>query len=117
MNRLKEIARSLDRQIDPAIRKAAEEVALGAQVRAPFETGALKRSIHVERQGDCDYLVVAGNREVYYGHFVEFGTARGGRPGGKGERGPTPPRPFLIPAAEVVRQNIDRLVRDALKDL
>jgi HK97 gp10 family phage protein len=104
-SRLDRIARSLDEEIDPAMRHVAERVAQGAQARVPVDSGALRNAIHVERQDEGAYRVVAGDGDVFYGHIVEHGSVR------------VPPRPFLLPAAESVRDNIDELVRAALKDL
>lgn len=99
------IARTLDEQIDPAIRNVAEQVAADAKGRVPVDSGALRNAIHVDRHGDGAYSVVAGNTEAFYGHIVEHGGVN------------APARPFLIPAAEATRDNVDELVRAALADL
>ena len=101
-SRLDNIAASLDEQLDSAIRRAAEMVEDGARDRAPVETGTLRDSIRSEKQSDAAYAVMAS---AFYAHMVENGTIK------------TPPRPFLMPAAEAVRDNIDELVRQALKDI
>jgi hypothetical protein len=99
-SRLATIAKTLDEEIDPGIRNAAEEVMRGAKSRVPKDTYALHDSIHVERIGP--------GKDVYYGHIVEGGSAAEGAP---------PPRPFLMPAYEAVRVHIDDLVRAALRDI
>lgn len=104
-SRLPRIARELDSQLEPALREIAVRIAVGAKARVPVDTGALRDAIHVERVDESTYLVVAGNGDVYYGHMVENGTVR------------EAPRPFLIPAAESARDNIDEAARRALGNL
>lgn len=104
-SRLDAIARTLDEEIDSGIRNAAEQIAADAKGRVPVDSGALRNAIHVDRHGDGDYSVVAGDSTAFYGHIVEHGGVN------------TPARPFLIPAAEATRDNIDELVRAALKDI
>lgn len=86
------------------MRLAAEAIEVGAKSRVPVDSGDLRNSIHTERIDD-GYAVVAGDSDVFYGHIVEHGSTR------------TAPRPFLIPAAEAVRDNLDDLVRAAFRDL
>ena len=105
-SRLGTIARKLDEEIDPGIRNAAEEISESAKSRVPVESGRLRDAIHVEKVGEGQYAVVAGDgHDVYYGHMVEFGTTHSAA------------RPFLTPAYEAVRPHIDALVRAALRDL
>lgn len=104
-SRLDNIARSIDDEIDTALRLGAEAVAAAARERVVVDSGDLKNSIHVERKGIDVYTVVAGDDDVYYGHMVENGTTR------------TPPRPFLVPSLEANRDNILRAVDDALENL
>lgn len=104
-SRLDTIAASLDEEIDLAMRLAAEAIEAGAKSRVPVDSGDLRDSIHVVKQDEGSYSVIAGDSKVFYGHLVESGTTK------------TPPRPFLIPAAEAERDNIDSLVRRAFGDL
>ena len=104
-SRLKHIAATLDEQLDVAIRNTAEAIASGAQSRVPVDSGALRDSIHVDKVGDGSYAVIAGNTKAFYGHIIEHGSVR------------TPPRPFLVPAAEAERDNVDNRAHDALRDL
>jgi HK97 gp10 family phage protein len=105
-SRLDNIARALDEEIDTGIKRAADQIALDAKARVPVNTGALRDAIHVERVDVGQYAVVAGDgRAVFYGHMVENGTIH------------QPARPFLTPAYEAQRPNIDALVKAALKDL
>lgn len=104
-SRLSEIAASLPKRVDRAVKEAAEEVANQARLRAPIQTGSLKASINVQREGPGRYTVVAGDGDVFYGHLVEFGTSH------------SAPQPFLIPALEVSRPRIDSLISESLRDL
>lgn len=103
-SRLDIIARSLPHEVDPAMKIAANAISEGAKERVPVESGDLRNAIHVEDIED-GYRVVGGSGDVFYGHFVEHGTVK------------LPARPFMAPAAEAVRNNIDSLVRAALRDL
>lgn len=103
-SRLKQIAAHLDEEIDSALRLTANAIAQGAQDRAPHDSGDLEASIHVEKTDD-GYAVIAGNDKVFYGHLVEHGTSH------------SPPKPFLIPAAESERDNLGKRGKDALKDI
>jgi HK97 gp10 family phage protein len=104
-SRLPQIAAQLQARIDTAVRAGAEAVSAQAKQRVPVESGALRDAIHVERGGVGEYTVVAGDREAFYGHLVEFGTVH------------TPPRPFLVPAAEASRDEITAAARTALRGL
>ena len=76
------------------------------------ETGRLAEAIHVERRyerGRVLTYVVAGDKEAFYGHFVEYGHKRRGG-------GWVPPHPFLIPAAEASRKVIENRGRNAVRD-
>lgn len=57
----------------------------------------LADEIHVEREAPASYLVVAGERDAYYGHILEHGSVQAA------------PRPFLLPALEA--QKPDALAR------
>lgn len=103
-SRLPEIAAQLDPKVKAATYKGAKLVEAGAQAGVEVRTGALRAAIHVE-EVPGGYSVVAGNREVYWGHFLEFGTSHSAA------------EPFLIPALEGNRDNITRLIGEALRDL
>lgn len=96
------MARLMAANVDDATRKTAEAVAEGASQRVPTDSGALKRAIHVVRDGPSSYRVVAGDREAFYGHIVEGGGAY------------TPARPFLVPALEEQREPHMRRMRKAM---
>lgn len=103
-SRLDTIALSLDEEIKPALRVAAEMIEDGAKARVPVDSGALKDSIRTDARDD-GYAVLVGDSDTFYAWMVEAGTVR------------TPARPFLLPAVEAVRADLDNLIRNALKDL
>jgi HK97 gp10 family phage protein len=104
-SRFDEIRRELPDRVDGAVKAAAGLIADGALERVPVDTGDLQRAIHVERQAEREYLVVAGDRSAFYGHMVEFGTSH------------SAPRPFLIPAFEAAREQVEAMVATSLKAL
>ncbi len=84
-----EIAASLRPKLDVALSETAENIAELARERVPTATHALQNSIHVEREGDATYRVLAGDETVEYGVYVEYGA------------NDKAPRPFLVPASEL----------------
>lgn len=112
-SRFPEIVAELRPKVGAAVKQAAEVVAEGAAQRVPDRTPlgqGLIASIHVEREDVAEYAVVAGDNEVFYGHFVEFGhAAKGG--------GQVAPRPFLVPAAEASADTAAALITAALRGL
>jgi HK97 gp10 family phage protein len=111
VNRFPLIRRQLRPRSLAGTRKIAEEIADRARQRAPVKTGALRDAIHV-RDTPAGHAVVAGDSDAFYGHFVEFGTAGGGR-----GQPPQPPRPFLIPAVEEARLGAEATVAASLRGL
>ena len=113
-SRLPEIAASLRPRVGAGVKAGAELIAGRAAAKAPDRTpfgAGLVASIHTERKGAAEYAVIAGDEDVFYGHFVEFGTEAG-------KRGyPTPAQPFLIPAAEESVEEIEALVTGVLRGL
>lgn len=104
-SRLPAVANALKPRVDHAVKATAERVAADAKDRAPVNTGALRDAIHVQRTGDSEYAVIAGDNDVFYGHMVEHGTSH------------TAPRPFLIPALEAARSEIVQAARAAVRSL
>lgn len=79
-------------------RQVAEQVAEQAKEMAPVDTGNLRASIRVERDGSNHAVVT----DVSYAPYLEFGTSRASA------------HPFLGPAAERVR--LDRFdLEDAIR--
>ncbi len=97
------------------LEKAAGIIAEDARRRVPVgksvigkgkwssrESGALKRSIRVVRLRDSkarNIRIYAGNREVYYARWVEYGTVK------------MKARPFLRPALNVSKSKIQNILR------
>ena len=89
LSKLRRVIAGEQAAIDRGARAYAQAVADLAEQLAPFETGELRDSIHVE-EGDRpgSYRVVAS---APHAAFVEFGTHK------------MPAQPFLNPAAQRVR--------------
>jgi HK97 gp10 family phage protein len=103
-NRIPQIVATLNPKLSAALRVGAEGIARDAQARVHVDSGALRDSIHVE-DADNGFYVIAGNDDVFYGIFEEFGTTH------------SPAHPFLIPATEAGRDNVVGLVAAALRSL
>ena len=63
-----------------ALRAGLREIEAAAKANVPVKSGALQKSIKVRVRNKKDRwrlkgVVVAGNKEAYYAHMVEFGTA------------------------------------------
>jgi HK97 gp10 family phage protein len=99
------IAEEIEPQVREATRKGASAIAATAKELVPIETGALRRAIHVEFEGDADWLVVAGDHDAFYGHIVEYGGLH------------SSPHPFLVPAGEAHKETLRALVVEALRKL
>jgi HK97 gp10 family phage protein len=96
-----ELAATMDGIADAGARYVAER----AKRRVPVLTGRLRDAIHVERQGFAEYAVLAGDRQVFYGHIVEHGGVH------------QPAQPFLVPALEESRADIVEAAAVALRKL
>lgn len=104
-SRIPQITAELHAKVDLALKAGAESVAAQAKLRAPDappEGEGLVEAIHVEEELEGFY-VVAGDEDVYYGHFVENGTVN------------HPPRPFLVPSLEsqqaIILAGVNRVLR------
>ena len=84
---LDNIMRDLDINTDEAVQSVAYDVEGDAKIKAPVDTGALKNSIHTEKQKSKLYWVADG---VNYGVYQELGTYK------------MAAQPFMGPAVEVV---------------
>jgi len=105
-NRIPQIAAQLNPRVDAAIAAASESIADLARERVPVLSGDLAASIHVEESNQSSgYYVVAGDESADYASYVEFGTSD------------TPAQPFLIPAAEQGRAEVEQIVTAALQGL
>lgn len=88
--KLDAILRNLGKNTSDTTEQIANDIAAIAKENAPVDTGELRDSVHVEKDGD-NHAVVVG---VDYGAFVELGTSR------------MAAQPYLGPAAEKVRRNL-----------
>lgn len=106
-SRLPEIAAELRPKVSAAVKWGAERVAEDAAANLPIGPPEihLAERIHVERRGGAEYAVVAGDEEAYYGHIIEHGSSK------------MAPRPFLVPALEGRKENIEALVTGVLRGL
>ena len=102
-SRLPEIIAALDPAVHAATIAGGEMVAEDAKRRVPVVTGDLRDAIPVETTPE-GAAVIAGDNKVFWGNFVEHGTATGAAP-----------HPFLIPALEDNRQSIEQVVADAIR--
>jgi HK97 gp10 family phage protein len=101
-SRFPQIVAALDPSMMAATKAAAEVIAQRAKDRVPVESGELRDAIHVVDE-DEGHSVVAGDTDAFYGHMVEFGTTH------------TAARPFLIPAAEETRPEVEAAASAALR--
>ena len=115
-SRIPQITVQMEILVDEAIEEGAEEVAQAARNRLQphHVTGRLEESVHLDEQRDGVYVVAGGGRDatipyrardVFWGHFLEFGTSR------------SAPYPFLVPSLEERRTGIVQRVHGALKSL
>ena len=104
----------LKRALEEALEEIAEKIRDDAKNFVPVDTGSLKKSIRVEKEGDLQVSVVAGGggvinprtgREVDYASFVEFGTSR------------MSPQPYMQPALEKNRDEILRIVKEKVLEV
>lgn len=99
-SRFPQLTVEMNARVEAAMVEGRKAVVEAAQARVPVNTGRLRDAIHAE-----DDKVVAGNREAFYGHLVEYGTSG------------IPARPFLTPALEETKPRIVTLVSAALRRL
>lgn len=118
---LEQIAPKYSRNlINATLRGVAVEIKDKAKVKAPRDSGTLKRSMYVYKprsDPDLPQFQVKFREDGYYWRFVEYGTG-----GGKGSHIPflkglrdAPlyggARPFLQPAVQEVRADMQNIVR------
>lgn len=103
-SRIPQITAKLVAEMKTAENAGADLIAQRAKGRVPVDTGKLRDAIHVEHD-DNGAAVIAGDTDVFYGHIVEHGGAR------------TPAHPFLIPALEESRTEVEALAAAILRTL
>lgn len=105
-SRIPLIIADLDDTVLDGVIESAERIVLGAKERVPVDSGELRDAIHVEADRDAKSVsVVAGDGDTFYGHIVENGSVKTG------------PRPFLVPAYEAERENLEDIVGEKLEEL
>ncbi len=97
----------LSDELETATRAGALIVQNSAKDRAPFLTGTLKRSIHMEttEKNDRRVIITVGT-DVVYAAAQEFGTSRG-----------VPAHPYLRPALDENQDAVKKEIMAALKDI
>lgn len=119
-----------DSKINQAIGKACALVERSAKQKAPKDTGALRRSITSKVENNGTDAVGVVYTPLEYAPYIEYGTGLFAEKGGrmdvpwnyqddKGEWHSTSgqkPQPFLIPALEVNREAIIRLLKEGFNN-
>lgn len=123
MARISRIDPAVGRAVKGAVGRAAEAHADTARLRAPEDTGDLKRSIGWAfgsarggviplggkrlNKSDITAVAYAGDKRAYYARFQEFGTSRNRA------------QPYFFPAARVIapgfRADLKRAGKSAIK--
>jgi HK97 gp10 family phage protein len=112
---LDNIASGISDEVAEIMREKTEDIANAARQAVPRNTGNLADSIEVvesDLRGQRGYRVVAdarstsGKYDVPYAHMVEYGSVHN-----------DPPRPFLGPALDERREEIEKAVDAKLKEL
>jgi HK97 gp10 family phage protein len=117
-------------KFEAQLKKACALVERAAKEKAPKGTGELRRSITSEIRQDGDNLVGVIFTPLEYAPYVEFGTGLFAEEGGRtdvpwryqddrGEWHTTSgqhPQPFMRPAFNENREEILRILREALKN-
>lgn len=115
-------------QIQRAVGKACALVERTAKQKAPKDTGALRRSITSEVEREGNEIVGTVFTPLEYAPYVEFGTGLFAESGGrkdvpwcyqddKGEWHSTSgqkPQPFMRPALNENREQIKRIIGEAI---
>lgn len=132
-SRFPDIERDMRRLISSGVQDSAETVRDLAKAKVAVDDGDLKEVIHVERVGPAEWAVVAGGvsadgDNVWYGHLVERGhlivsyERTEDNPHGRQRvasartvHGHVAAKPFLIPALEAVRSEIEAKLAAMLK--
>ena len=106
--RLSVLGFKLNDALDEALEEIAEKIRDDAKDFVPVDTGALQKSIRVEKKKKLEVLIIAGGggvinpktgREVDYAGYVEFGTSR------------VNPQPYMQPALEKNRDTIIQIIK------
>ena len=93
-SRIPQIQAELVARMAKVVDETADVIVEEAKMRVPKDTHNLENSIHSEPAGPMSRHVIAGNEEVDYGLYVEFGT------------GNRPATPYFVPAVEDARGKV-----------
>ena len=113
-DKLSNLEEKLTNALAEALEEIAEKIRDDAKGFVPVDTGALRKSIRVEKKGSLEVSIIAGGggvinprtgREVDYAGYVEFGTSRAS------------PQPFMQPALEKNRDEILRVVKEKVLEV
>ena len=111
LNKLQQMGINISRLENKALKNAAEPVLEDAKANVPVRTGKLKKGLkitNVKKKEGVKYILVGvdrgDNSEIFYGKFVEFGTSK------------MPAKPFLQPAYEKNKDNIQKTIANTLKE-
>ncbi len=88
-----------ERRASQAVAQAALEIEREAKTRAAVDTGFMRGAIGAEEIDQMNWQVVSG---ASYSVFVEFGTRK------------MDAQPFMTPAAEIVKPQFERAMRNLL---
>lgn len=120
------------KDVAPAMAAAGDRVVEMMKRLAPVDEGSLRDSIGwtfgdapkgaikvgTFRQGILRLTIFAGNENVFWARFVEFGTAphvQGGQFAGTQHPG-NPAQPFFFPSYRALKKEIKAMVRKAIRE-
>lgn len=113
LNKLQQIGINISRLENKALKNAAEPVLEDAKATNAFNdrSGKLRKGLKISNIKKLDgtkYVLVgvdkSDNSKIYYGKFLEFGTSK------------MPAKPFLQPAYEKNKDNIEKTIAETLKE-
>jgi len=113
LNKLQQIGTNISRLENKALKNAAEPVLEDAKATNAFNdrSGRLRKGLkisNVKNKEGIKYILVGvdkgDNSKIFYGKFLEFGTSK------------MSARPFLQPAYEKNKDNIQQTIAETLKE-
>jgi HK97 gp10 family phage protein len=113
LNKLSQMGANITRLENKALKNAAEPVLEDARTTNAFNdrSGRLRKGLKisgVKKKEGVKYILVgvdkSDNSKIFYGKFLEFGTAK------------ISARPFLQPAYEKNREEIQKTIAETLKE-
>lgn len=113
LNKLQQIGTNISRLENKALKNAAEPVLEDARATNAFndKSGKLRKGLkisNIKKKEGVKYVLVgvdkSDNSKIFYGKFLEFGTSK------------MAARPFLQPAYEKNKDNIQQTIGETLKE-